>query len=179
MIGLSVTTTSKNGPASVCTLRQVLLATAAAALALSPAQALADCGLRARVDFSYPSEATRQVPLNPVFWAVPGYGGVSFRLDGVELQRRDDSEEGRFQFVPTEPLTPGMHDIEITVSLTQEGQPPEGETRQFRVEAVDQPPAEADATIDAVSHYLVVDADGNINEPPVEETGEGCAELAT
>jgi hypothetical protein len=170
--------TSKLGLAPGCSIRQALLATAAAALALSPAQAMADCALQGRLRFSYPSEGTRQVPLDAVFWAVPEYGGVSFRLDGVELQRLDDSDEGRFQFVPSDALSPGMHDIEISVSATLQGEALEGETLQLRVEAVEQPRVEADATIEAVSHYPVI-VDGIVRYPPPEETGEGCVELAT
>ena len=156
-----------------------MLATATAALALSPAPAMADCVVQGRLRFSYPSEGTGKVPLNPVFWAVPEYGGVSFRLDGVELQHLDDSDEGRFQFVPGEELSPGMHDIEISVSATLAGQPLEGETLQLRVEAVEQAPVEADATIETVAYYPLRNVDGSFLYPPPEETGEGCTELAT
>ncbi|HWO14936.1 MAG TPA: hypothetical protein VNN80_35780 [Polyangiaceae bacterium] len=158
-----------------CSLRQALLVTAAAALALSPARAMANCAFEPRITFSYPSEGTQEVPLDAVFWAVPESGAVSFRLDGVELQHLGDSLEGRFQFAPAEALSPGIHDIEISVDAQFEGQPLEGETLRFRVEAVEQAPVEADATIEAVTYYPAVIVDGFVSYPTLDESGAGCA----
>jgi len=148
-------------------LRQAMGAIAAAALALSPTPAMANCAFEYQVTFSYPDEGTREVPLDAVFWAVPDDGTVSFRLDGVELQHLDDSDEGRFQFVPTQPLSPGMHDIEIS-ARTFDNQILEGGTRRLRVNAVEQAPVEADATIEAVTYYPV--PDGDVRYPPPEAT---------
>jgi hypothetical protein len=153
-----------------------MVAMAAAALALSPTPALANCAFEYRVSFSYPNEETREVPLDAVFWAVPDDGAVSFRLDGVELQQLDGSNEGKFQFVPTQPLSPGMHDIEIS-PRTFDGQTPEGATLRFRVNAVEQAPVEADATIEAVTYFPVGDGDGRY--PPPEATEVRCSALAT
>jgi hypothetical protein len=49
----------------------------------------------------------REWKTTSAFWAVPDDGAVSFRLDGVELQRLDDTDEGKFQFVPAQP--PSAH----------------------------------------------------------------------
>ena len=156
--------------------RQAMATTAAAALALSPTAAKANCAFEYRVSFSYPNEATREVPLNAVFWAVPDDGAVSFRLDGVELQPLDGGDEGKFQFVPPQPLSPGMHDIEIS-TRTFDNQTLEDQTLRFRVNAVEQATVEADATIESVSYYPVVDAD--VRYPPLEPNEERCAALAT
>jgi hypothetical protein len=153
-----------------------MMASAAAALVLSPTPAMANCAFEYRVSFSYPNAETREVPLNAVFWAVPDDGAVSFRLDGMELQQLDGSDEGRFQFVPPQPLSPGMHDIEIS-SRTFDKPPLEVETLRFRVNAVEQAPAEADASIEAVTYYPVVDVDARY--PPAEANEERCAALAT
>jgi hypothetical protein len=153
-----------------------MVAIAAAALALSPTPAMANCAFEYRVSFSYPNEGTREVPLDAVFWAVPDDGAVSFRLDGVELQHLDGSE-GKSQFVPTQPLSPGMHDIEISTSRTMDNQTLEGETLRFRVNAVEQAPVEADAIIEAVTYYPV--PDGDVRYPPPEATEERCSALAT
>jgi hypothetical protein len=153
-----------------------MVAIAAAALALSPTPALANCAFEFRVSFSYPNEGTREVPLDAVFWAVPDDGAVSFRLDGVELERLDDSEEGKFQFLPSQPLSPGMHDIEIS-TRTWDNRTVDGETLRFRVNAVEQAPVEADATIEAVTYYPLVD--GDVVYPPPEPTEERCGALAT
>jgi hypothetical protein len=115
------------------------------------------------------------VPLDAVFWAVPDDGAVSFRLDGVELQPLDGSNEGKFQFVPTQALSPGMHDFEIS-TRTFGNQPLEGETLRFQVNAVEQPRVEADATIEAVTYYPL--GDGELYPPP-EPNEERCTTLAT
>jgi hypothetical protein len=158
-------------------LRPAMVAMAAAALALSPTPALANCAFEYRVSFSYPNEETRDVPLDAVFWAVPDDGAVSFRLDGVELQHLDGSDEGKFQFVPPQPLSPGMHDVQISTSTTLDGQTLEVETLQFRVNAIEQAPVEADATIEAVTYYPV--RDGDTRYPPPGATEERCSALAT
>jgi hypothetical protein len=158
-------------------LRHAMAAIAAAALALSPTPAMANCAFDFRVSFSYPNEGTREVPLNAMFWAVPDDGAVSFWLDGVELQRLDDSDEGKVQFAPPQPLSPGMHDIEISTSRTLDGQTLEVETLRLRVSAVEQAPVEADATIEGVTYYPVVGADDRY--PPPEATEERCSALAT
>jgi hypothetical protein len=150
------------------------MAIAAVALALSPARAMANCAFDARIAFSYPNETTREVPLNAVFWAVPDDGSVFFRLDGVELQPLDDSPEGQFQFVPTAPLSPGMHDVEIMTRLTAAGD--EAEPLHFRVNAVEQAPLEADATIEEVS-YFPVGVDATVQYPPPEANEESCEQL--
>lgn len=157
-------------------LRQAMAAIAAAALALSPTRAIANCAFEYRVSFSYPNEGTREVPLDAVFWAVPDDGAVSFRLDGVELKHLDGTDEGKFQFVPTQPLSPGMHDIEIS-TRTFDNQTLDVETLRFRVNAVEQAPVEADATIEAVTYYPVDDGDSRY--PPPEPTEVRCGALAT
>jgi hypothetical protein len=164
----------RSGQVLRSSIRQAMVAIAAAALALSPTPAVANCAFDYRVAFSYPNEGTREVPLDAVFWAVPDDGTVSFRLDGVELERLDDSEEGKFQFVHAQPLSPGMHDIEIS-TRTFDNQTVE--TLRLRVNAVEQAPVEADATIEAVRYYPLVD--GYVSYPPPEPTEERCGALAT
>jgi hypothetical protein len=154
---------------------------ASATVSLLPAVAGADCALSTNIVFSYPSAETTEVPLDAVFWAVPqdGFGDVIFRLDGVELQPVERSDEGRFQFAPSEPLSPGVHDVEI---LPREAFPEgfvEAQTLRLRVEAVEQAAVEAEATIEAVTHFPLPRSDGNVIYPDQDSIGEGCAPLAS
>jgi MYXO-CTERM domain-containing protein len=165
-------------------MQRKLLATAvglvSATLPLLPSVARADCALSTDLAFSYPSAETAEVPLDAVFWAVTqdGLGDASVRLDGVELQPLE-GYGGRFQFAPSEPLSPGPHDIEISTFDTLLGRAVEGKTLRLRVEAVEQAPVDAEASIEAVTHYPLPRDDGNVIYPEPSVVGEGCAAVTS
>jgi hypothetical protein len=166
-----------------CSAAVCVIAPAVVALVVLPAKAWAGCDPGRGIAFSYPSAETRAVPVDAVFWAVPAFGGVRLLLDGVALDPGDVADRARYQFAPGEPLSPGMHEVEIqTGDLLADGagaaEAPE--SLRFSFEAVETPSGGSfDVSIEAVTRFPLQFGGSGVLHPPQAVLESGCTELAT
>jgi hypothetical protein len=139
------------------------------------------------VAFSYPDASITSVPPDAVFWAVATTGAAGVTLDGVALAPLGQGLPERYQFAPEQPLSPGPHELSISV-LTPEHQAT-GNDRVLRettlsFDVTEQPALDAQGEIVAVTSYPLVwparsvaeDLEGDCSADVIELTF-GCYDI--
>jgi hypothetical protein len=104
--------------------------------------------------FSYPSVERAVVQADDVFWVMEefGTGTVEVSVDGVALSPRGESLPERWLFQPG-PLTPGPHELEITLRYIGDDEEPVRVTVPFVAEAAGAQAEAGQALPETVRYY--------------------------